>query len=117
MLVVDDDPYTRRAFALLFTRDGWSVALAGSLAEALPFLNPAPDCVILDLDLPDGAGETLLAHLRARCPRTAVAVCSGVSDPERLQAVHRLGPELMLWKPIEMAPVFQLCAQVRAAAS
>ncbi len=87
------------------------------MAEALALLDPAPACAILDLRLPDGGGEAILREIRARSLRTRVAICSGVDDPTRLAAVRGLNPELMLWKPIELAPVFQLCAAARAASA
>lgn len=117
LLVVDDDSYTRTGLMTLFTSEGWQVATAASVAEALALLDPAPACVILDLRLPDGSGETILREIRTRSLRTRVAICSGVEDPARLATVRALNPELMLWKPIELAPVFQLCASVRAASA
>src|SRR4051812_17198958 len=54
LLVVDDDPYTRSALHALFTRQGWHVLLAATVAEGLALLDPAPCCVVLDLNLPDG---------------------------------------------------------------
>jgi two-component system response regulator PilR (NtrC family) len=117
LLVVDDDSYTRAGLKTLFTGEGWLVTTAGTIAEALALLDPAPQCVILDLRLPDGGGEAVLREIRARSLRTRVAVCSGIDDPARLAAVRGLNPELMLWKPIELAPVFQLCASARAASA
>jgi two-component system response regulator PilR (NtrC family) len=117
LLVVDDDPYTRTGLKTLFSVEGWLVVTAGTVAEALALLDPAPQCVILDLRLPDGGGEAVLREIRARSLRTRVAICSGVDDPKRLATVRGLNPELMLWKPIELAPVFRLCASARAASA
>ena len=52
LLVVDDDPYTRMALGAMFARRGWHVLLAATQAEGLTFLDPAPHCLILDLNLP-----------------------------------------------------------------
>ena len=117
LLVVDDDPYTRTALHTLLTRQGWHVRLAATLAEGLASLDPPPACVILDLNLPDGGGEAILRRVRAGCPGTRVAVCSGTDDPTRLAVVRGLNPELLLWKPIEMAPIFRLCEEARAASA
>src|SRR4051794_3761034 len=75
LLVVDDDPCTRMALHALFTRRGWEVALASTVAAGLAGLVPSPHCVILDLMLPDGGGEAILREVRANHPRTMVAVC------------------------------------------
>ena len=115
LLVVDDDTYTRTALRTIFGREGWAVTTAATVAEALDRLDPAPHGAILDLDLPDGPGESVLRELRARGLRTRVAVCSGIADPARLAAVRALEPEMMLWKPIEVAPVLRLFSAPRAA--
>jgi two-component system OmpR family response regulator len=109
-LVVDDDPYTRFGLRSLFSRQGWDVALAGTVTEAVAALDPAPQCVILDLDLPDGDGAAVLREVRARRLPTVVAVCSGIADPARLGPVQGLHPELMLCKPMEPAVALRLCA-------
>jgi CheY-like chemotaxis protein len=114
LLVVDDDPYTRLGLQRLFAPQGWQVSLAATMAEGLARLDQAPHCIILDLNLPDGGGEAILSAARARLPRTGVAVCSGLDDPDRLARVRRLNPELLLWKPVDLAPVVRLC---QAAAS
>jgi hypothetical protein len=46
-----------------------------------------------------------------------VAVCSGIDDPRRLLTVRGLNPELLLWKPIELAPVLQLFEWARSASA
>ena len=116
LLVVDDDSYTRHALRSLLTDRGWDVALAGTVAEAMGLLRPDLRCVILDLNLPDGRGESVLKTLRATCPKTRVAVCSGMTDPDRLSLVHSYAPEMLLWKPIDVAPIFRLCASAFASA-
>jgi CheY-like chemotaxis protein len=109
LLVVDDDSYTRSALRTLLGGRGWEVNLAATVAEGLAQLDPAPLCVILDLNLPDGHGESILRTIRSTCPGTRVAVCSAMADPRRLASVRDLAPEIMMWKPIEMAPLYRLC--------
>lgn len=111
LLVLDDDPYTRTALRTLFGRRGWRVDLAATVAEglALARVDPVPHCALLDLNLPDGDGETVLIEIRRRDPRIPVAICSGTDDPARLARVRDLRPHLLLWKPIEMAPLYHLC--------
>ena len=115
LLIVDDDPYTRGALGALLRAEGWQVDLAATLAQGLAALDAAPRVAILDLDLPDGPGEWVLREVRSRRLPTRVAICSGLADPVRLSTVRALGPEIMLWKPIDLAPVFRLCANARSA--
>jgi len=114
LLVVDDDYYTRHALHALFGRRVWAVELAATVAEGLAMLDDAPRCIILDLNLPDGGGETILREVRRRLPGTVVAVCSGCQDPAQLAEVRRLRPELLLCKPVDVAPIEQLCLTAMA---
>lgn len=114
LLVIDDDIYTRNALHCLFTPRGWQVGLAGTVAEGLDRLDPAPDCIILDLNLPDGGGEQILREVRLHHPRTRVAVCSGTDDARLIREVQELRPEILLWKPIDLAPIFRLCDSIFA---
>lgn len=68
VLVVEDDRDLREALAdLLRLEGGYAVSEAENGMDALLFLRtaPAPDLVILDLDLPLMDGEELLAQLGA----------------------------------------------------
>src|SRR5947209_6591904 len=110
LLVVEDDATSRDALRTIFARRGWHVAVAGTVAEGLALLDPPPHCVILDLILPDGDGEAILRQVRSSRLGTRVAVCSGTADPSRLATVRALAPEALLCKPIDLGPVFHLCA-------
>ena len=109
LLVIDDDENTRIAMHALFSRRGWQVGLASTVAEGLSRLQTAPRCIILDLNLPDGGGETVLREVRSKYPGTFVAVCSGSTDLLQLAEVRELRPELMLCKPVDIAPIERLC--------
>lgn len=111
LLVVDDDATTRFALQTLFSRQGWTVSVAATVAEAFDELCrvPAPRCVILDLNLPDGRGEMVLRAVRDAHLKTDVAVCSGVEDARRLSEVLALSPEALLAKPLELGPIMHFC--------
>lgn len=83
--------------------------MAATVAEGLSRLDPALRCIILDLNLPDGGGETVLREVRRNYPGTLVAVCSGSTDAIQLAEVRELRPELMLCKPVDIAPIERLC--------
>jgi DNA-binding NarL/FixJ family response regulator len=67
ILLVEHNVLFREGLALLLKwRTGLSCVFARSLAEAQDVLeeaNQKPDCVIVDLDLPDGEGSELLKEL------------------------------------------------------
>lgn len=92
MLLVGDDPGDARLTQALARRAGldalWTVA--GSLADVdSGLLDGWADCVLVDLDLPDGQGLDTLGAIQRRAPRLPVVVVSGNHDRElALRAVH-----------------------------
>jgi CheY-like chemotaxis protein len=113
LLVVEDDELTSRALGSIFSSRGWEVTIARTVAEGLARLDPPPRCLLLDLDLPDGKGETVLRAIRARGLRIPTAVCSGTTDPGTLASIMALNPEVLLSKPYDLAPVMHLCEAAR----
>jgi DNA-binding response OmpR family regulator len=97
------------ALRRIFTRKGWDVISAMTVAGGLALLDPPPDCVILDLMLPDGGGEAILRRVRDEKSRTKVAVCTGMIDPARLAVVAGLGPEVLMRKPISLVEICRVC--------
>jgi CheY-like chemotaxis protein len=69
-----------------------------------------PDLVLLDLVLPDLAGEEVLARLRGD-PRTAgvpVVVLSANARPERAKQLLEAGAAAYLTKPLEIDRLIEL---------
>ena len=93
LLLVEDDRATYTALKGILTLRGWDVVVATTMAEASAAIDGPLDAVILDLMLPDGEGEALLAQLRKRPVRIPVAVTTGVEDTARIAAVEKLGPD------------------------
>jgi DNA-binding response OmpR family regulator len=98
ILIVDDDPAARYALRRVFDGRHHDVLEAESAAEGLRAAgNVKPALIVLDLQLPDGRGEDLLARLRAQeaTARTPVAIVSSL-EPEEEQRAHleRLGASI-----------------------
>jgi two-component system, OmpR family, response regulator len=103
VLVVEDDPATYGALRAILSHRGWHVAVAVTLAEAMRQLDVSPpDCVILDLMLPDGNGVALLRAIRQRKLPVKVVVTTGAGDPNILQQTTGLAPDVLLRKPINL---------------
>jgi DNA-binding response OmpR family regulator len=110
ILIVEDQDDARESLRRLAERQGFEVTTAGSLAEAIAALDESPECVVLDLMLPDGEGETLLAKVRKEnLPIRVVAVVTGSPDVVRLQKVNGLRPDLLLYKPIDHDVLLRVC--------
>jgi len=103
MLVIEDHPETRALLSriLCLILDGWEVVEAATVEEGLNRLVPPPDCVLLDLELPDGPGEAILRKVRQDHLQTRVVVNTGADDPVRLDTVTDLRPEVILQKPLD----------------
>jgi two-component system KDP operon response regulator KdpE len=110
-LIVEDDAATRRGLGVLFARRGWDVRSTSTVAGALALLGhaPPPDFLLLDLGLPDGAGEAVLEVVKGAGLGTRVVVCTGTADPLRLIRLRALGPDLTLFKPLDPDVICRLC--------
>src|SRR3954451_25463281 len=66
LLLVEDDPLIGTFLADNLTADGYELAVASTLEEALRELEfKRPDLAIIDLKLPDGSGLELVRRVRA----------------------------------------------------
>lgn len=77
VLVVDDDEDTRVSIAELLEDHGYRVVAARHGREAAEFLRdgPRPDCMVLDLWMPEMDGWTLAAEMkRGRLPQVPTVV-------------------------------------------
>lgn len=72
VLIVDDERYLARMMREILERDGYTVTLAHSLAEAR-LANGPFDLVVADVRLPNGDGR----HLREAYPQTPFLSMSG----------------------------------------
>jgi two-component system phosphate regulon response regulator PhoB len=83
ILVVEDEPVTRRLIAACLERAGYAVRGAGNLPEAEAAISAVvPDVVLLDWMLPNGTGVSLLRRLRAegRTKRVPIIMLTGRSS-------------------------------------
>jgi two-component system, cell cycle sensor histidine kinase and response regulator CckA len=103
VLVVEDNPITRKMMVYTLSIEGYAVLEAGTGRAALALAGRRPDLFLIDYVLPDMDGLQLLATLRSRPGGTDVpaAVITGmVSHLEEMQS-SVLGPTRFLPKPIE----------------
>jgi DNA-binding response OmpR family regulator len=104
VLLVEDDWCSHQALRKILKLQGCEVISAMTLSDGLGLIGVSGlDCVILDLRLPDGEGESILQKIRAEQIGVRVAVTTAEADLERLRRVAELRPEIVLSKPIELA--------------
>ena len=80
ILVVEDDPLVRQALALNLEDFGYAVAEAASAGAAMALMAQEGQeiaAAVIDMGLPDGSGDDLLAALRASRPDLPAIIASG----------------------------------------
>jgi two-component system KDP operon response regulator KdpE len=112
VLVVDDEPPTRKLLRMGLTAQGYQTLEAANGKAALDLLKETPDLIILDLGLPDTLGHDLLRTIRARNEGVPIIVLSSRGDEAgKVQALD-LGADDYVTKPFGMD---ELLARMRAA--
>jgi PAS domain S-box-containing protein len=103
ILIVEDNPATRKMLRLALQIEGYGVLEAGSGREALQCLAEKPDLIIQDLLLPDVDGVQLVQSFRDRPEAATIPIlcCSGFQP--RMEQARSLGAGFTdyLFKPIE----------------
>ena len=107
VLLVDDDPETRRMLPLMLEQFGAEVTAAASAAEALAILQRMPmDVMIADIGMPEENGYSLIGKVRALDGELgslpALALTAYAAEADRQQALAA-GFHLHLAKPAEAA--------------
>jgi two-component system C4-dicarboxylate transport response regulator DctD len=95
ILVVEDDPISRRALKSLFTANGFVCRAVTSAEEALSALNSPdqPEMVLIDIDLPGMSGLQLLHRLQnARPDLSCTLMSADYGHDLSPQAGHREVP-------------------------
>ncbi len=110
ILVVEDEPAIAESLAYALSRDGFTVAIAGTLAAAAREL-PGTDLVVLDLMLPDGSGFDLLGRIRRGGATPAVIVLSSRDAEADRVAALETGADDYVTKPFSPR---EIVARVRA---
>jgi CheY-like chemotaxis protein len=104
LLVVEDSRFACDALRLICIRSGARLRRSETLAAARAFLlGHRPDVVIVDLGLPDGRGEGLIADLA----RAGLPVLATSGDPEGRGPAMVAGAAAFLDKPIGSIGAFQ----------
>lgn len=100
--VVDDEPGVRRALQRLLTSVGIRVEEYGSGATFLASLDDhSPDCVVLDLHMPEVSGYEVQAAVARREPRPPVVVITGHDTPTTRARAISGGASAYLCKPVD----------------
>ena len=108
VLLVDDNDLNRILAHTILDRSTHPITAqitlidADTLAAARTALAAAPvDMILLDMNLPDGHGLTLVAELIQQTARPVIVAITASVLPEDQQAVHAAGCDGFLGKPYQ----------------
>lgn len=102
VLVVDDDPYTRRLFDALLKGKGLTPIFAQTAGEARNLLETSSfNLVVMDQRLPDGNGLDLVKEMRVAHPRLIAVLVTGFADVRDAMRAVREGLFDYLTKPFD----------------
>jgi DNA-binding NtrC family response regulator len=106
LLVIDDDPPTRRLVDAIFRAEGFHVFSADDGPSGIAaVLAEKPDVVLLDLQLPGMDGMAVLERLRKEAPMVPVVMLTGSVDVKNAVRAIQLGAVNYLTKPMNRAEV------------
>lgn len=111
ILIVDDEPRIRRFVRMALERSNWDVIEAATGAEGIEKINDAnPNCVLLDIVLPDIDGFEVIRAVRETSDVPILMLTGRDSEDDRVRGLD-LGADDYIVKPFG---VRELVARVRA---
>ena len=103
ILIADDSADSREVMELLLENDGYQVAAAGDGLRAIEVaLQTLPDLLLIDLDLPELDGLSVVRDLRSRpqFASTPIVIVSGHDPIKYRQVALDAGCDDYILKPI-----------------
>jgi CheY-like chemotaxis protein len=113
VLVIEDDPQMRELMEAILQGHGYTVRTAGDGVAALVAMRPAPDVILLDLQMNGLDGRGFLKKLRAmNLWGPPVIVVSGADLV--LADLEELGVTALVRKPVEMKTLLDVVGAATA---
>src|SRR6266550_339030 len=105
ILVVEDEVKIRELLRSYLEREGFDVVSTGSGADAIGLAQTAaPDLVVLDLRLPDVAGESVITEIRHVCRVPVLMLTAKAAEHDRIHGLE-LGADDYVTKPFSLREV------------
>ena len=109
ILIVDDEDNIRELVQAMLKGEGRQVVLAARGKDAIAmFQKERPDLTILDIDMPDIDGITVLRQIRTIDPQAKVMVFTGGDSPSVEREARALGVTDFLRKGLALPPLAEL---------
>ena len=111
IVVIDDEPSVQEVVQAYLEKDGYLVYVAGNGADGLALAERTkPGLIVLDLMLPDIAGEQVCKEIRSRSDVPILMLTAKAGEEERVRGLQ-IGADDYLVKPFSPR---ELVARVRA---
>jgi len=102
VLIVDDDPAIRDLLSVILGQRGYTIITAATAAESLHVIaSRQPELVLLDYQLPDQDGLTVLREIKASYPGCYVIMITGRGSEELAVLMMKAGASEYLLKPFD----------------
>jgi CheY-like chemotaxis protein len=113
ILIIDDSTFQRRLLRKFIERQGYEVIEAANGQEGLEAITTqSPDCIFLDLIMPDYNGFELLENLqRQKITIPAIVVTADVQTSTHTQCLE-LGASAIINKPVNSHTLYQILAKI-----
>jgi DNA-binding NtrC family response regulator len=102
LLIVDDDPLVRRSVGDHLAGEGHTVVEAASVTEAHERLTAEIDLALLDHQLPDGDGLSILRRIKEQAPDTIAIMMTAFPGVESAVEAMKLGAFHYVTKPANL---------------
>jgi len=100
--VVDDDASVRKALARLLSASSFDIETYGSARDFLKSLKIGiPDCLVVDLHMPDLTGFDLQRHLARAGINIPTIVITAYNEPGLRERCQAAGAAAFLLKPLD----------------
>lgn len=101
ILAVDDDPAVRSLVERILSRAGYQVITAEGGASCMAAVERnGVDLVLLDLEMPDAHGISLMERIHALRKDLAVVIVTGYGGPDTARQAMELGAYDYVAKPV-----------------
>jgi two-component system phosphate regulon response regulator PhoB len=113
ILVIEDEPDIRKTLEYNLSREGYDVAVCGTLQEANKLLEPSLSLLVLDLMLPDGSGLDLCREIKKNSLLSSIPIIILTAKDDEVDRVvgFELGADDYVTKPFS---VRELILRVKA---
>ena len=106
VLIADDSSFIRYGLKKLLAEEGFEVFEADGGTRAIQLYKlEKPDCVLLDITMPDLDGLSALREIRRIDPRARVAMVTGMGQQSIVMQAIQAGASDFVVKPFEPARV------------